>query len=536
MKKKAKAKKSKKGRKAAKAAPQVAEKKEGEVIDMQEAIELLKTSRPTFYRWLRSGKIKGMKVGRQWRFYKADIEHFMRGESPRISLAADITPLIKSLDKRLKEAGVKKLPQGDNEVQTAVRRMIAAAVATRASDIHITSHIPEDKVDVQGVLRFRIDGVLHVAAEIDARLIPAIMEEWKRMAACDVYETAKPQDGRIMCKLSDFSPGDKADKVIDLRVSFLPAALGESATVRILDQSAIRLKLDKLGLSKDNDSRIRHAMKLPWGIVVCSGPTGSGKTTTLYSCLQEVTEPGMKVMSVEDPVEYILPWVTQVPVRNQIGLTFKAVLRSMLRSDPDVILVGEIRDLETAQICVQAALTGHLVLSTLHTDSAAAALTRMNDIGVDPFLIADSVKLVIAQRLIRRLCVHCRKEAQPPDDMLEDAAETAMAGGLKWHSLPSGWMEPVGCPKCHQTGFRGRLALMETLEVTPRIARAVRDGAGAEAIEARAVKNGMLTMAANGIQRAAEGQITLRSVISGLIRKSCDKKQDNLSTTRYGQQ
>ena len=515
MKKKAKAKKGGEGRKAApaKAAPQAAEEKEGEVIDMQEAIELLKTSRPTFYRWLRSGKIKGMKVGRQWRFYKADIEHFMRGEAPRISLAADITPLIKALDKWLKAAGIKKLPQGDNEVQTAVRRMIAAALKGRASDIHITSHIPEGQADVQGVIRYRIDGVLHVAAEVDNRLMPAIIEEWKRMAACDVHETARPQDGRIMCKMSDFTP-DMAGKSIDLRVSFLPAALGETATIRILDHSVILLKLKKIGLSEDNDSRIRHAMKLPWGIVVCTGPTGSGKTTTLYSCLQEVTEPGMKVMSVEDPVEYILPWVTQVQVRNAIGLTFKAVLRSMLRSDPDVILVGEIRDLETAQICVQAALTGHLVLSTLHTDSAASALTRMRDIGVDPFLIADSTKLVIAQRLIRRLCADCAKKTEPPDDMLEDAAEKAMAGGLKWHSLPSNWMQPTGCPKCHQTGFKGRLALMETLEVTPGIARAVRDGASSEELEAKAVKNGMLTMAADGIRRAAEGQITLRSVMS----------------------
>lgn len=489
------------------------EARDGEVIDMREAIELLKTSRPTFYRWLRSGKIRGMKVGRQWRFYKADIEHFMRGESPRIDLAADITPLVVALDKRLKEAGVKKLPQGDNEVQASVLRMIAVAVTTRASDIHITSHIPEGGVDVRGVLRYRIDGVLHVASEIDARLVPAIVGEWKRMAACDVHETAKPQDGRIMCKLSDLM-AEPHDKVIDLRVCFLPTALGESVTARLLDQNAVRLKLDNLGLDEKNDARIRQAMKLPWGIVICSGPTGSGKTTTLYSCLQEVTQPGVKVMSVEDPVEYMLPWVTQVPVRTQIGMTFNNILRSFLRSDPDVVLVGEIRDLETAHICTQAALTGHLVLTTLHTDSAAAALVRLNDIGVDPFLVADSVKLVIAQRLVRKLCVDCRTKAKPPDDILENAAETARRGGVKWHSLPDNFMDPVGCAKCHQTGFRGRLALMETLEVTPGIAKAVRDGASAADIEARAVTNGMLTMSADGVRRAAEGKVTLRSIMT----------------------
>ncbi|NQT92300.1 MAG: Flp pilus assembly complex ATPase component TadA, partial [Lentisphaerae bacterium] len=479
-----------------------------QLIDMREAIALLKTTRPTFYRWLRAGKIKGMKLGRQWRFYREDVERFLKGKAPRVDLPADLSPLIETLRNRLEQAGEKPPDmEGRNPVQQAVRLMILAGLAGRASDIHISPQIKEDGAGSVSVLRYRIDGVLHPAAEIDIRLLPAIAQEWKRLAACDPEEKEKPQDGRILIHLTDFGP----ERSLDMRVCFLPAALGPSITGRLLETVA-QLELGRMGYAPPDSERIHSALALTRGMIVATGPTGSGKTTTLYACVSELAVPERKVMSIENPVEYLLPWVTQVEVDPAKGRTFPGVLRSVLRSDPDVILFGEIRSLESLEVCQQAALTGHLVLTTLHTEEAAGALTRMVDMGSDPFLVADCTQLVIAQRLIRRLCAECSVADAPPDDQVENALAAAARGGLAADTLPREFRKPVGCDRCSGTGYRGRFVIAETLEFSPEMGSALRGGAPLEELRRIAVEQGMTTMAADGVRRATQGETTLDEI------------------------
>ena len=485
----------------------------GELVDMEEAIELLKTTRPTFYRWLRSGRLKGMKLGRQWRFYREDIDRFLKGLSPRVDLPADIRPIIEALEARLKDIG-RKSPDGEkwSEVERAARLMIVLASATNASDIHITSHMLKDGTESIAVVRNRIDGTLHAVAQFDLRLLGAIVEEWKRLAACDVREREKPQDGRILIRLSELA-GSGPDKLLDLRVNFLPTGLGEAVTVRILDRVAVDLDLKRIDYAPHDRQRILRAVYSPWGLIVVSGPTGCGKTTVLYSCLNEITGMERKVMSVEDPVEFLLPWVTQVAVNERAGMTFDRAVRAMLRSDPDVILIGEIRNYETLLAAQQAALTGHLILTTLHANDAAGALKRMVEMGSDAFVVADSTKMVMSQRLVRKLCTHCSVEERPESNRLDLAAESARKGGLDWHSLPARFRKAVGCEKCARTGSKGRTVIAEVLEVTPEIGKALRDNASVDELRTIAVGQGMTTLAADGVRRAAAGETTLDEVM-----------------------
>lgn len=483
-----------------------------QLIDMPEAIKLLKTTRPTFYRWVRAGKIKAMKVGRQWRFQHEDLERFLKGETPRIGLSADITPLVQTLCKKIEEAGGKKLlealPDNLDSAEAAVALMIAAGMAMKASDLHITSHFVRRQAERTAVFRCRVDGVLHPIVTFDLRLLPAIAQEWKRRSALNIHEKEKPQDGRIELTLGG--------QPLDIRVNILPSCLGESVTARVLDPSAVMLDLNHIPYAPQDKEKLQRTLKAPNGVILVTGPTGSGKTTALYSCLNEVAGPEIKAMSIEDPVEYLLPWVTQVRVNPAAGVTFGSALRAMLRADPDVILVGEIRDFETLMVVQQAALTGHLVLTTLHTDEAAGALKRMVDIGSNPFLIADSTKLILAQRLVRRLCPHCSIEAKPSTNELDRAAELARQGGLPWESLTQKFRKPVGCEKCVKTGYRGRTVIAEVLEVTPEIGKALRNNASVDELRATAVQQGMTTMIADGIRRAANGETSLAEVFRTL--------------------
>lgn len=480
----------------------------GEIIAMDEAIKLLKTTRPTFYRWLRSGRFKGMKAGRQWRFYRRDIESFLKGQEPVIELPTTIGPLLQTLQVRLERAGLKRvIARGSNDVEKVADLIIRLGWQLRASDFHVAPHLTNETGEPVAVVRYRVDGVLHVVAEFDPRLLPAFMEQWKKMAGCNVRETAKPQDGRVLSSL------DEPKKELDLRISFLPTRLGESLTVRILDRSVMSFRIDRLDYSPRDKERLLNALGSPSGVVLVSGPTGTGKTTVLYACLAHLAAPERKLMTVEDPIEAFLPWVVQSAVNQAAGATFATLMRAMLRSDPDVIMLGEIRDRDTLQIAIQAALTGHLILTTLHTEDAPSALQRMVEIGVDPFLVGDSTRLIASQRLVRLLCQHCSVEKTPSGQLLERAARLVRAGGLDWASLAKKFREPVGCLKCAQTGFRGRTVIAETLAVTPEIGAALRRGALPDELRTIAVGQGMTTMAADGIRRAAEGITTLAEVI-----------------------
>lgn len=495
--------------------PQAEQPPMEELMSMDQAIELLKTTRSTFYRWLRSGKVKGMKAGRQWRFQRSDIERFMKGEEPRIELRADIGPLITQLSARLREIAGKRPDvktiageapaESGGKVLHAVSLMIRLGVKMGASDIHIAPHLNDPAGDHTAVLRYRVDGVLHEAAEFDIRLLPAVVERWKIMADCDTHEKGKPQDGRIVVKIEG--------KTLDLRVCILPAVMGESVTARILDRETVILSLDRIDFAPHDRERLLEAVEAPWGLVVFSGPTGSGKTTVMYACLNHVSKPALKLMSVENPVEYFLPWVVQVGIRPAAGLTFPVALRSVLRSDPDIVMVGELRDYESLAVTMQTSLTGHLVLTSLHADEAPRALKRMAEMGMDPFVVADATKLIVAQRLVRKLCPYCSEKEEPPANLLDAAAEMCRDGGINFHSLPKKYAKPVGCAKCGMTGFKSRTIIAETLKVSPEIGAALRRGASVEELRHVAVGQGMTTMAADGVRRAANGETALREVI-----------------------
>jgi excisionase family DNA binding protein len=471
---------------------------------MEEVIAMLKTTRPTFYRWLRAGRLKGTKIGRQWRFRREDVERFLKGQEPQIDLAADITPLLDTLRKRLKEDGVGEEEPHESELVRAVKLMIHLAAQMRASDLHI-----EPQPEGVAILRYRLDGVLQPIAELDMRLLPAIVKQWKTLAACNVHETLRPQEGRILMKTSS------AGRDFDVRVTFLPAVLGESLSAHLLDPRSARIRLDQMDYAEADKKRIERWLGSPWGTVVFTGPASCGKTSALYACLNQIVNGPSKpkVMTVEDPVEYLLPGTTQVPIRAESDMTFGSALRAVLRSDPDVIMVGEIRDLETLTLSLQAALTGHLVLINLHTSEAATTLQRMIDVGVNSFTVADATRLIIAQRLVRLLCPKCSVARKPTEPFITLAQKLARLGGLPWEALPGDFREPVGCKDCNMTGFRGRTVIAETLEVTPRVAAALTRGAASADLRAIAVSEGMVTLACDGIRRAAQGKTSLAEVM-----------------------
>jgi len=479
----------------------------GDLIDMPEAIRLLKTTRPTFYRWLRAGKIKGMKVGRQWRFYREDVERFLKGQEPRIDLPADITPLLKTLHQLIAEAGGPEVPgKGRGPVRQTVHLMAALGMAMQASDIHLTSHVAEGVPESVTTLRYRVDGVLRHVTDVDRRLLPAIIDEMKRMASLDVHEKERSQDGRIAI------PADElGGTAADLRVNFLPTALGESATIRLLVAETEFLQLWQLGFSKEDEAKLRQAIGMPWGVTVVTGPTGCGKTTTLYACMDVLAKPECKIMTIEDPVEYLMPWVTQARITPTFG--YRDAMVAMMRSAPNVMMVSEIRDAETAAFIQNAALTGHLLLTAMHAHEAAKALRRFLDLECSPFVTADAVKLVVAQTLVRRVCPTCSVLAEPDADQLAWAKARATSGGLDWDSLGRVFRKAVGCADCQQSGYRTRTLIAEMLEVTPRIGQALRDNASEEQLQAIAVEEGMTTLAADGIRRAALGQTTLDEVM-----------------------
>ena len=375
-----------------------------------------------------------------------------------------------------------------------VNQMIARAVETHASDVHLEPF--PDRLRV----RYRYDGVLHEIEPPPARLQAAVISRIKIMARLDIAERRLPQDGRIKLTVRGHE--------IDFRVSTVPALYGEKVVLRVLDRTAVDFDYEKLGLPDDIRAGLERALELPNGMVLVTGPTGSGKTTTLYTGLTKLNTIARNVVTVEDPIEYQLTGINQIQVRPQIGLNFASLLRSILRQDPDVIMIGEIRDLETVQIAVQAALTGHLVLSTVHTNSAAATMTRLRDMGLEDYLMTATLKAVLAQRLVRRLCRSCRIPEEAPAALRERFGLERLAGTdaiTLYHAK--------GCPECRGTGFRGRRAIAELLVPSRATDKLILDGADDTAIERAAVENGMRPIFDSGLLAVLEGDTTIEEVV-----------------------
>ncbi len=383
----------------------------------------------------------------------------------------------------------------DAPIVKFVNLLIAQAVADRASDIHVepTEH------DLR--IRFRVDGVLHEVMHSPRSIQGGVISRLKVMADINIAERRIPQDGRISLNV--------AGKAIDLRVATLPTVYGEKVVMRILDKTRAQLSLSDLGFHPAVLPRFEACFRKPYGTILVTGPTGSGKSTTLYATLNVLNSPDKNVITVEDPVEYRLPGVNQVQVNPKAGLTFASALRSILRSDPDIVLVGEIRDRETATIAVEASLTGHLVLSTLHTNDAASTPMRMVEMGVEPFLIVSALDCVVAQRLARKLCDRCREEYEPTHAELNEAGWPAAL--LKAEGPPKLY-RAIGCAACSRTGYRGRLAVHEVMVMSEEISRMVVERYSSDDIKKTALSQGMLTLREDGLVKVAQGKTTLEEL------------------------
>jgi type IV pilus assembly protein PilB len=378
----------------------------------------------------------------------------------------------------------------DAPVIKLVNSIVAQAVEDGASDIHFEPDGREMRV------RFRVDGVLVPTTSIPRRMVAGVVSRVKIMGDLDIAERRVPQDGRMSLSV--------AGRALDIRVVTMPSVLGEGVVMRILDKEQVLLTLDHLGMRDEGRARFEAAFGQAYGAVLVTGPTGSGKSTTLYAALNVLNSTEKKLLTIEDPVEYQLPGVTQVQVNKKAGLTFAGGLRAMLRADPDVIMVGEIRDAETARIAVESALTGHLVLSTLHTNDAPSAITRLTEMGIAPFLTASALDCVVAQRLARTLCAHCKRPGELPAEALR------AAGFAAEHALPA--HEPVGCARCNGTGYKGRTGLYEVMKVSEEIRALTVERASADRIRAVAVAQGMRPLREDGLEKVRLGFTSIAEV------------------------
>jgi type IV pilus assembly protein PilB len=390
------------------------------------------------------------------------------------------------------ELGLEEAQSADAPVVKLVNSLISDAVAKSASDIHVEPYEKQVRV------RYRIDGMLHEMMSPPFKMKAAMISRLKIMAELDIAEKRVPQDGRIKIRMHN--------KSIDLRVSTLPTIFGEKLVMRILDQSNLQIDLAKLGFHPEALAKFLDAIENPYGMVLVTGPTGSGKSTTLYSALNRINRPHTNIMTAEDPVEYNLHGINQVMVQEEIGLTFAAALRAFLRQDPNIVMVGEIRDLETASIATKAALTGHLVLSTLHTNDAPSSISRLTDMGIEPFLVSSSVLMIIAQRLVRRLCEKCKQ----PQKMHAEALKEL---GIQENPDELNLFEPKGCPACNDTGYKGRVGLYEVMDIGTRVRELIIERASVADLKKQAVQDGMMTLRDDGLWKYKQGWTSLEEVL-----------------------
>ncbi len=390
----------------------------------------------------------------------------------------------------------------DAPVVKLVNVILVDALRRGASDIHIEPYEKEFRV------RFRMDGVLYNIMNPPLKMRDALTSRMKIMARLDIAEKRLPQDGRIKLRVRL----DNRSRELDFRVSTLPTIFGEKMVLRLLDKENLRLDMTKLGFEAESLDKFKRNISKPYGMVLVTGPTGSGKTSTLYSALQSLNTPETNIMTAEDPVEFNLPGVNQVQMKESIGLNFAAALRSFLRQDPNIILVGEIRDFETAEIGVKAALTGHLVLSTLHTNDAPSTISRLMNMGIEPFLVATSVNLIQAQRLVRRICKDCKVDLAAPDEAMIDVGFAASeVGNIKT-------FKGTGCPSCNGTGYKGRVGLYEVMEITDEVRELILVGASGLELRRKAIEEGMLTLRMSGLEKIRQGLTTIEEVVRETVK------------------
>ena len=430
------------------------------------------------------------------------------------SLKKEVTKALKELEVEMDNGGTEKVPVQREEFErmaeeAPVTKMVAVilrhAVEGKASDIHIEPTKKESKI------RFRLDGILHASLFLPLKIHPAVVARIKILSNLKIDETRLPQDGRFGITVGQ--------KNVDFRVSTFPTALGEKVVLRVLDPQESSMSLEGLGLERRNFEILKRAIARPYGMILVTGPTGSGKTTTLYAVLHILNQEGVNIITLEDPIEYFIEGVNQSQVKPEIGYTFATGLRHILRQDPDIVMVGEIRDQETAVLATQASLTGHLVLSTLHTNNALGVIPRLIDLGVAPFLLPPSLSVCIAQRLVRRLCQYCKKEVSPNPKIKEmiirdfESLPSLMkkeAGGLlKSFKI----YEPAGCKKCNSNGYSGRIGLYEILEMTPELSEIVLKEPTESRIKEEAFRQGMITMKQDGILKILEGVTSVEEVL-----------------------
>src|SRR4051794_21751823 len=423
----------------------------------------------------------------------AAIDRYYRADSD----LDDLTSVLDAADEEEDLSKVKEIVE-DAPIVKYVNLLITQAIQDRASDIHL------EPTETDLRVRFRIDGVLHEVMRSPKAIQSGVISRLKIMADINIAERRIPQDGRLSVNAHG--------KKVDLRVATLPTVWGEKVVMRILDNSTARLDLADLGFSDGNFERYSRSFNKPYGMILVTGPTGSGKSTTLYATLNIISRPEVNVITVEDPVEYRLAGINQVQTNAKAGLTFASALRSILRSDPDIVLIGEIRDHETAQIAVEASLTGHLVLSTLHTNDAPSAVTRLTEMGIEPFLVGSALDCVLAQRLARRLCSKCKEAYEPTPDALIQARFPWQDG----EPLPE-LFRPVGCSNCSKTGYKGRLALHEVMLVSEEIERLAVEKASATVIEAVAREQGMRTLRDDGLDKVLAGVTSLDEILRVVV-------------------
>jgi len=477
------------------------QKAQEEMVGLEEAAGVLKVSRSTLTRMLAQGRVKGFKVGRQWRFRRSDLGKFSQMAHPSAAAVKvpDIEAVLKKLppvpsgkDFEILDVALEGYPNTEEEkaLQRLFLALLHGALAAGASDIHI------DPASDASVIRFRIDGVLHEVARLPRAAHRALV-------TCCRYHAEIPVDQWLVNHRNLFRVR-KGDRIYHVLVASMASMYGPIVVMRILAAEYELPGLERIGMMPEDQERYLRALRAPTGLLLVTGPTGSGKTTILYAGLGQIVSPEIKTYTIEDPIEMALPGMTQIPVNRKGGMTFEHCLRAVMQHDPDVIMVGTIDSLAMAEGCIQAAISGHLVASTLHASTAAGAITRMLEMGLEPLMLAESLICVVNSRLARKVCPQCAEPEEPAFTLLSQIAERARAGGYTLPDSPK-FMRGRGCDQCRGTGYRGRTGLFEVMELDHDLYRLVMERAPAKTIQEAAVKKGMTTLVADGLRKAAEG-------------------------------